>query len=90
MILLLLILCLLLLSFCVLVQCLVLFTNVVLRVLSILALPTLAGGERAGPKAIKLASCSPQLSMKFILLITVKMPTIVGILAFISMINTPF
>ena len=29
-----------------------------------------------------------QLSMKFILLINVKMPTIVGILTFISMINT--
>ena len=29
-----------------------------------------------------------QLSMKFILLIIVKMPTIVGILKFISMINT--
>ena len=27
--------------------------------------------------------------MKFIMLINVKMPTIVGILAFISMINTP-
>ena len=37
---------------------------------------------------IKLFSCSNQLSMKFILLINVKMPTIVGILTFISMINT--
>ena len=37
-----------------------------------------------GPKVIKLFSCS----MKFILLINVKMPTIVGILTFISMINT--
>ena len=33
-------------------------------------------------------SCSTQLSTKFILLISVKMPTIVGILTFISMINT--
>ena len=33
-------------------------------------------------------SCSTQLSMKFILLMNVKMPTIVGILTFISMINT--
>ena len=41
-----------------------------------------------GPKVIKLFSCSTQLSMKFILLIDVKMPTIVGILTFISMINT--
>ena len=31
--------------------------------------------------------CSPQLSMTFILLINVKMPTIVGILTFISRIN---
>ena len=30
-----------------------------------------------------------QLSTKFILLINVKMPTIVGIVTFISMINTP-
>ena len=34
-------------------------------------------------------SCSTQLSMIFILLINVKMPTIVGILTFISRINTP-
>ena len=33
-------------------------------------------------------ACLTQLSMKFILLINVKMPTIVGILTFISMINT--
>ena len=33
-------------------------------------------------------SCSTQLSTKFILLINVKIPTIVGILTFISMINT--
>ena len=32
--------------------------------------------------------CSTQLSMKFILPINVKMPTIVGILTFISRINT--
>ena len=37
---------------------------------------------------MKLFSCSSQLSTKFILLINVKMPTIVGILTFISMINT--
>ena len=40
------------------------------------------------PKVIKLFSCSTQLSTKFILLINVKIPTIVGILTFISMINT--
>ena len=39
-----------------------------------------------GLKVIKL-SCSTQLSMKFIMLKHVKMPTIVGILTFISMIN---
>ena len=42
----------------------------------------------SGPEVIKLFSCSTQLSTKFILLINVKMPTIVGILTFISMINT--
>ena len=43
-----------------------------------------------GPEVIKLFSYSTQLSTKFILLINVKMPTIVGILIFISMINTTF
>ena len=42
----------------------------------------------SGPKVIKRFSCSTQMSMKFILLINIKMPTIVGILTFISMINT--
>ena len=32
-----------------------------------------------GPEVIKLFSCSTQMSMKFFLLINVKMPTIVGI-----------
>ena len=41
-----------------------------------------------GPEVIKLFLCSTQLSTKFILLINVKMPTIVGIIAFISLINT--
>ena len=41
-----------------------------------------------GPEVIKCFPCSTQLSTKFILLIKVKMPTIVGILTFISMINT--
>ena len=40
-----------------------------------------------GPKVIKLFSCSAQLRLKFIRLINVKMPTIVGILALISRIN---
>ena len=37
---------------------------------------------------IKLFSCLSQLSMKFIMLINVKMPTLVGILTFISLIKT--
>ena len=40
------------------------------------------------PEAIKNFPCSTQLSAKFILLVNVKMPTIVGILTFISMIKT--
>ena len=39
-------------------------------------------------RGYKTFSCSTQLSTKFILLINVKMPTIVGILTFISIINT--
>ena len=44
----------------------------------------------SGPdlEVIKLFSYSNQMSTKFILLINVKMPTIVGILTFISMIIT--
>ena len=42
---------------------------------------------KPGPEVIKFFSCSTQRSTKFILLINVKMPTIVGILTFISMIN---
>ena len=36
------------------------------------------------PEVIKLFSCSTQLSVKFSLLINMKMPTIVGIFIFIS------
>ena len=43
---------------------------------------------KSGPEVIKLFSCSTQLSMKFIMFINVKMPTIVGILTLMSMINT--
>ena len=53
-----------------------------------LALPTIIQGDKALTEVIKLFSCSTQLSTKFILLINVKMPTIVGILTFISMTNT--
>ena len=42
---------------------------------------------RSGSEVIKFFSISTQLSMKFILLINVKMPTIVGILTFMSRIN---
>ena len=45
---------------------------------------------RPGPEVIKFFSCSTQLRIKFILLINVKMPTIVGILTFISRINYQF
>ena len=44
-------------------------------------------GPISGPEVIKTFSCSTQLGMKCIMLINVKMPTIVGILTFISMIN---
>ena len=37
-----------------------------------------------GPAVIKLFSCSTQLSMKFFLLINVKMPTVVGISTFVN------
>ena len=43
---------------------------------------------KPGPKVIKPFSCSTQMGMEFIMLVNVKMPTIVGILTFISMINT--
>ena len=41
-----------------------------------------------GPEVIKLFSCSIQLSMKFFLLINVKMQTIVGISTFLSRKNS--
>ena len=41
-----------------------------------------------GTKVIKLFPCSTQLSMKFFLVINVKMPTIVGILTFMSRKNS--
>ena len=44
--------------------------------------------EQSGPEVIKKISCSTRVSTKFIMLINVKMPTIVGILTFISKINT--
>ena len=44
--------------------------------------------NQSGLKVIKLFPSLTQLSTKFILLINVKIPTSVGILTFISMINT--
>ena len=44
--------------------------------------------DQPGPEVLKLFSCSIQLSMKFFLLINVKMPTVVGILSFMSMKNS--
>ena len=41
-----------------------------------------------GLEVIKLFPCSTQMSIKFIMLINVKMPTFVGILTYISLINT--
>ena len=43
---------------------------------------------KPGPEVTKLFSCSTQLSMTFFLLINVKMPTIVGILTFMSQKNS--
>ena len=63
------------------------FSEAVVLFLFILCL-YLAEEERAGPEVIKLFSCSTQPSIKFIMLINVKKPTIVGILTFITMINT--
>ena len=45
---------------------------------------------RPGPEVIKPISCSTQLSRRFIMLINVKMPTIVGILISIGMVNTAY
>ena len=44
--------------------------------------------ENQAPEVIKLFSCSTLLRMKFFLLINVKMPTIVGILTFMSRKNS--
>ena len=64
-------------------------TGVMLRNLLDCMMVILASSwQKPGPEVIKLFTCSTHLSMNFILLINVKMPTIVGILTFISMINT--
>ena len=56
-------------------------------ILSLRMKPSLITSQ-PGPEVIELFSYSTQLSTKFILFINVKMPTTVGILTFISMINT--
>ena len=58
---------------------------VFLKVISSLA--TISPRRRAGPEVIQLVLCSTQLSTNFIMLINIKMPTNVGILTFISMLN---
>ena len=55
---------------------------------SVVTSPYSESTQCPGPEVIKLFPWSTQLSTKFILLINVKMPTMVGILTFISMINT--
>ena len=44
--------------------------------------------HESGPEVIKIISCSTQLSMNIFLLMNVKMPTIVGILTFMSRKNS--
>ena len=56
----------------------------------ILYIHLFALAELLDSEVIKLFSCSAQLRLKFILLINVKMPTIVGILTFMSRINYRF
>ena len=52
------------------------------------AVAVIDGEPHQAPTSQNSFPCSNQLSTKFILLINVKMPKIVGILTFISMINT--
>ena len=71
------------------VMCLIpCFVTQYLSFLSSFAIILMRKRDRAGLEVKKLFSCSTRLRTKFILLINVKMPTIVGILTFISMINT--
>ena len=55
-----------------------------LKMAELLALQTIPFSFVSWPRDYKTFSCSTQLSMKFFLLINVKMPTIVGILTFMS------
>ena len=56
----------------------------IITIIKALACAGYADSEGPGPEDIKLFSCSTQLSMKIPLLINTKMPTIVGIVIFIS------
>ena len=56
--------------------------------MTILSPRSLYFGPRSGLEVIKKFSCSTQLSMKFFLLINVKMPTTVDILTFMSRKNS--
>ena len=61
-------------------------SNVSVFIMTVFLPPTHAYTRtRPGHEVIKLFSCSTQLSIKVFLLINVKMPTMVGILTFISM-----
>ena len=65
------------------------------KVISILCLGAISANFQSvqmqdSIEAIILFSCSTQLSWKYIMLINVKMPTIVGILTFMSMINPTY
>ena len=56
-----------------------------------LAMPLIgAGNNTAAIRSRGIKICSTQMTMEFIMFINVKMPTIVGILTFISMINTAY
>ena len=59
--------------------------NIVTSVYGPLHRRTCLQGLRPGPDVIKLFLCSTQQSIKFLMLINVKMPTIVDILTFIIM-----
>ena len=60
------------------------FTQCALQTVNLTIIPGHeATTSTTGPEVIK-SSCSTQLSMKFFMLINVKMPTIVGILTLIS------
>ena len=56
--------------------------NAMIRVMNLLEISVYFG-----LKVLKQFSCSAHLGMKLILLINIKMPTIVGILTFISRMN---